>query len=154
MYQIISKADGQGRADMESFVSTHPKCHFLQSTYWPAAKPQWDWRGVLSRDESGAVRGALSILIRRMPGGFALMYAPRGPVCDIRDTAVMRELFDGAAQVAKQCRGYLMQIDPDVLNSDEQFKRDMSALGFACEGDSLNFEGIQRRFVFRLDIAG
>ena len=99
MYQIISKADGQGRADMESFVSTHPKGHFLQSTYWPAAKPQWDWRGVLSRDESGAVRGALSILIRRMPGGFALMYAPRGPVCDIRDTAVMRELFDGAAQV-------------------------------------------------------
>ena len=58
MYQIISKADGQGRADMESFVSTHPKGHFLQSTYWPAAKPQWDWRGVLSRDESGAVRGA------------------------------------------------------------------------------------------------
>ena len=154
MYQIISKADGQGRADMESFVSTHPKGHFLQSTYWPAAKPQWDWRGVLSRDESDAIRGALSILIRRMPGGFALMYAPRGPVCDIRDTAVMRELFDGAAQVAKQCRGYLMQIDPDVLNSDEQFKRDMSALGFACEGDSLNFEGIQPRFVFRLDIAG
>ena len=37
MYQIISKADGQGRADMESFVSTHPKGHCLQSTYWPAA---------------------------------------------------------------------------------------------------------------------
>lgn len=154
MYQIVSKGDDNGRAQMEAFVSTHPKGHFLQSTYWPAAKPQWGWRGVLSKDESGAVRGALSILIRRMPGGFSLMYAPRGPVCDIRDTAVMRELFDGAAQVARQCKGYLMQIDPDVLNSDDQFKADMQSLGFACEGDSLNFEGIQPRFVFRLDIQG
>ena len=48
--------------------------------------------------------------------------------------------FDGAAQVAKQCRGYLMQIAPDVLNSDEQYKRDMSALGFACEGDVLSID--------------
>lgn len=154
MYQIITKTDAQGRAEMEAFVSSHPKGHFLQSTLWPAAKPQWDWRGVLSRGEDGAPQGALSILIRKMPGGFAMLYAPRGPVCDIRDTAVMKELFDGAAQVARQSRGYLMQIDPDVLNTDEQFKTDMESLGFAREGDSLNFEGIQPRFVFRLDVAG
>ena len=154
MYQIIAKNDAKGCGELEAFVSTHPKGHFLQSTYWPAAKPQWDWRGVLSKDESGAVRGTLSILIRRMPGGYAMLYAPRGPVCDIHDVDVLRELFDGAAQVAKQCRGYLMQIDPDVLNSDEEFKKDMVSLGFACEGDSLNFEGIQPRFVFRLDIEG
>ena len=154
MYQIITKQDAAGCAALEAFVSSHPKGHFLQSTYWPAAKPQWDWRGVLAKDENGTPVGALSILIRKMPGGFSLLYAPRGPVCDIRDTAVLKELFDGAAQVAKECRGYLMQIDPDVLNSDGQFKADMQALGFACEGDSLNFEGIQPRFVFRLDVDG
>lgn len=154
MYQIITKQDAKGRAEMEAFVSGHPKGHFLQSTLWPAVKPQWDWRGVLSKAEDGSVRGALSILIRKMPGGYAMMYAPRGPVCGIRDIDVMKELFDGAAQVARQCKGYLMQIDPDVLNTDEQFKKDMASLGFACEGDSLNFEGIQPRFVFRLDVEG
>ena len=154
MYQIITKHDAPGCAEMEAFVSSHPKGHFLQSILWPAVKPQWDWRGVLAKDETGTVLGALSILIRKMPGGFSLMYAPRGPVCDIRNIDVMKELFDGAAQVAKDCKGYLMQIDPDVLNSDEQFKADMQFLGFACEGDSLNFEGIQPRFVFRLDVEG
>ena len=154
MYQIITKHDTAGCDEMEAFISGHPKGHFLQSILWPAVKPQWDWRGVLAKDENGAVLGALSILIRKMPGGFALMYAPRGPVCDIRDMDVMKELFDGAAQVFKQCKGYLMQIDPDILNSDEQFKKDMQSLGFACEGDSLNFEGIQPRFVFRLDVEG
>lgn len=154
MYQIIEKADGQGCREFEAFVSSHPKGHFLQSTYWPAAKPQWGWRGVLSRDEGGAVRGALSILTRRMPGGFSMLYAPRGPVCDVRDTAVMKELFDGAAQVARDSRGYLLQIDPDVLSSDEQFKTDMKSLGFAFEEAGLNFEGIQPRFVFRLDVQG
>ena len=154
MYQIINKQDAAGCAELESFVSTHPKGHFLQSIYWPAVKPQWSWRGVLSKDENGTVRGALSLLIRRMPGGFALLYAPRGPVCDIRDTAVLKELFDGAAEVAKQCKGYLLQIDPDVLNSDEQFKKDMVSLGFLCDEASLNFEGVQPRFVFRLDVSG
>jgi len=154
MVQVIDKNNAQGRQQFEAFVSSHPKGHFLQSTYWPAAKPQWGWRGVLSKDENGQVRGALSILIRKMPGGFAMLYAPRGPVCDIRDTAVMKELYDGAAQVAKSCRGYLMQIDPDVLSSDERFKADMKSLGFACEDAGLNFEGIQPRFVFRLNIEG
>lgn len=154
MYQIITKNNAAGCAELEAFVSAHPKGHFLQSTLWPAVKPHWDWRGVLAKDETGAAVGALSILIRKMPGGFALMYAPRGPVCDIRDKAVMAELFDGAREVAKTCKGYLLQIDPDVLNADEQFKADMQSLGFACEGDSLNFEGIQPRFVFRLDVEG
>lgn len=154
MYQIITMQDAGGCQEMESFVSAHPKGHFLQSTIWPAAKPQWSWRGVLSKTESGQVQGALSILIRKMPGGFSLLYAGRGPVCDVHSIDVLRELFDGAAQVAKQCRGYMMQIDPDVLNSDEEFKGHMAALGFDRAADSLNFEGIQPRFVFRLELTG
>ncbi len=154
MYQIVDKNNAEGCRQFEDFVSSHPKGHFLQSTLWPGAKPQWDWRGVLSLDEGGAVRGALSILIRKMPGGFAMLYAPRGPVCDIRDTQVLRELFDGAAQAAKENRGYLLQIDPDVLSSDTTFIADMRSLGFAFEDAGLNFEGIQPRFVFRLNVEG
>lgn len=154
MYQIISKADGQGRADMESFVSTHPKGHFLQSTYWPGRQAPV---GLAGRAVQGRKRRRPGRPVHPHPAHARRLRPhvrpPRpgvrhpGHRCDAR--AVRR-----SGQVAKQCRGYLMQIDPDVLNSDEQFKRDMSALGFACEGDSLNFEGIQPRFVFRLDIAG
>lgn len=153
MYQIITKQDTERCGEMEAFVSAHPKGHFMQSTLWPAAKPQWDWRGILSKGENGEIRGAVSILIRKMPGGYGMMYAPRGPVCDIHDVDVLKELFDGAAEVAKQCKGYVMQIDPDVPNTDEQFKADMASLGFTKEKDTLNFEGIQPRFVFRMNVA-
>lgn len=154
MIEIIKKSDVAACERFEDFVRTHPKGHFLQSTLWPAVKPQWDWRGVLSLDEEGVARGALSILSRRMPGGYSMLYAPRGPVCDVGDAAVLKELFDGAQQVAREVRGYLLQLDPDILNTDEGFKADMQALGFAYEEAGLNFEGIQPRFVFRLDVEG
>ena len=52
----------------EAFIEGHPKGHFLQSKQWAPVKPDWTWEGILSRDEEGNVRGAMSVLIRKMPG--------------------------------------------------------------------------------------
>lgn len=154
MFQIVTNQDTALCAEMEAFVSSHPKGHYLQSTLWPAAKPDWGWRGVLSRDENGVLRGTLSILIRKLPAGYTMLYAPRGPVCDVNDAAVLKELFHGAAQVGKQCRACMLRVDPDVVVQNETFKKHMDELGFSCEGGNLSFAAIQPRFVFRLNIAG
>lgn len=154
MFQIITKQDAALCAEMESFVSGHPKGHYLQSTLWPAAKPDWGWRGVLSRREDGTVCGTLSILIRKLPAGYTMLYAPRGPVCDVNDASVLKELFDGAAEVGRQCRACLLRVDPDVTVQNETFKKHMDDMGFACEGGNLSFAAIQPRFVFRLNVDG
>ncbi|MEG2571382.1 MAG: methicillin resistance protein, partial [Clostridia bacterium] len=53
--------------EFENFVEGNAKGHFMQSHLWSYQKPDWAWEGIISRDASGAVRGAMSVLIRKVP---------------------------------------------------------------------------------------
>ena len=137
----------------EAFVADHPKGHFLQSVRWAPVKSDWKWEGILSRGDDGEVRGAMSVLIRKMPGvPYKLMYAARGPVCDLEDEDALKDLTDGAAQLAKQNNAYALRIDPDVPSSEESFITRMKALGYAHHPGDKDFNGIQPCYVFRLDV--
>ncbi len=152
MIEFLKEAD---KREYESFISSHPKGHFMQSALWALQKPQWVWDGVISRGEDGAIRGSAAVLIRKFPVlPWTLMYGGRAPVCDIRDKEVLGELFQGLRSLAKKYRSYLIKLDPDVPSDDEQFKREMSSFGFRIAGAGKNFEGIQPRFVFRLYLQG
>ena len=101
--------------EFESFVETHPKGHFTQSHIWSLQKPQWKWEALVSRDKEGKIKGAMSVLIRKVPGTpFTLMYCCRGPVCDIDDRDTVADLVDGARGLAKKYKSYTLKIDPDV----------------------------------------
>ena len=68
-------------AEYEAFVQGHPKGNFAQSSYWVKQKSAWTWRAIACRGEDGAIKGTLSVLIRKVPGiGRTIMYASRGPV--------------------------------------------------------------------------
>ncbi|MGM9537797.1 MAG: lipid II:glycine glycyltransferase FemX [Candidatus Onthomonas sp.] len=152
MYELITESQPGKMDELECFVRTHPKGHFLQSPVWRKVKTQWGWRGVLVRRE-GQITGALSLLIRRLPVGISLLYAPRGPVCDPRDRDTLEQLFQGAREAAKAVGGCALLLDADILESDHAFWTNMDALGFQLRQVS-GFDGTQPRFVFRLDIAG
>ena len=138
----------------EAFVEAHPWGHFMQSRLWGHVKDNWTWEGVLSRGEDGSLRGALGILIRRLPGlPLTIMYAGRGPVCDPHDGAAIADLIAGARKLAKRYRSYELKMDPAVLSSDTEFTDLMRAQGFKIS-DSRNFEGVQPRYVFRIDMRG
>ena len=151
-YELITENQPAKLDEMEFFVRSHPKGHFLQAPAWRKVKAQWDWRGVLVR-QGEQITGALSLLIRKLPGGMGLLYAPRGPVCDPGDRDTLEQLFQGARQVARETGGCALLLDPDVLESDHAFWANMAALGFQLRQVS-GFDGTQPRFVFRLDIAG
>jgi peptidoglycan pentaglycine glycine transferase (the first glycine) len=137
------------------FIEQNSKGHFMQSPHWGKVKRAWKWEAVVAKDSRGAVTGALSVLIRGVPGlPYTLMYAPRGPVCDIHDKDVMVQLIAGVRALAVKYKSYLFKIDPDVLSSDKEFITDMNSFGFELHGDGKNFDGIQPRFVFRLNIEG
>ena len=152
---MIEQVTPQTLAEFEAFVESHPKGHFAQSSLWAKQKPMWQWKALMSRDDDGAIRGALSVLVRKVPGTpYTLMYACRGPVCDVHETATLRELLDGARALAKSCRSYCLKIDPDVPSSDRAFFETMRAYGFRSKEGGKNFEAIQPRYVFRLALEG
>ena len=150
MFEIVTK---ETLPQFEAFVEGHPKGHFLQSNLWAPVKPDWVWKGLVSRGADGQIRGAMSVLIRKMPGvPYKLMYAARGPVCDLDDRETLKDLTDGAAVLAKEHNAYALRIDPDVPSSEEGFIGHMKALGYAHHPGDKDFNGIQPCYVFRLDV--
>lgn len=135
------------------FVSRAPKGHILQSYEWGLVKEDWQpFRMLVEKD--GLPVAALSILKRPLPFfGKSIFYAPRGPVGDIHDKGLMDYLWIQAQILARKEKAIFLKIDPDVLVSDEVFRQDLLKRHFRYAGHGEGFEGIQPKFVFRLDIA-
>lgn len=152
MVKIITKDDAGSAARMSAFVSGHPNGHFLQSPQWADAKTLWDWRGVLVY-KGGEIAGAASLLIRRLPLGLSILYAPRGPVCGRDDSAVFAELMEGINAVAKEQRAVCFLSDPDVPGDNGAFRAMMDSAGFS-ETTSAGLDNIQAQHVMRLNTAG
>jgi lipid II:glycine glycyltransferase (peptidoglycan interpeptide bridge formation enzyme) len=90
-----------------------------------------------------------------MPGvPYTMMYAPRGPVCDVHDKETIMELTKKVKEPAKKHKAYVMKIDPDVSVEDKEFMQIMSECGYKLQKTGNNFEGIQPKFVFRLNVEG
>ncbi len=141
-------------AQYEAFLQSHPKGNFAQSVLWAKQKPMWKWKAMMVRGEDGAVKGALSVLIRKVPGmPLTLMYGCRGPVCDLDDYDTIDQLVEGAKQLAKEHKCYVIKLDPDVPVQNEPFAKKLRDLGFR-QKTGKNFEAIQPKFVFRMDIEG
>ena len=148
MFEFVTK---ETVGAYEAFVASHPKGHFIQSHLWAAQKPEWKWEAVLVRNAAGEICGACSFLIRKVPSlPYTLMYAGRGPVCDVHDTETLKAITEGACALAKKYKAYCLKIDPDVLSSDIEFADSMKALGYTLRDPGKNFSGIQPRYVFRL----
>lgn len=143
-----------GNSDsFERFVESHPKGHFLQSLKWASVKSPQPHAAVMSVDENGNIRGAMSMFVypERL-FGLSLLYAPRGPVCAADDTAAMRDLFNGAEQIARKHRAVKLVLDPDITEEDNEFLKNLGVFGVK-RGDNRKDNTILQPFsVFRIDI--
>ena len=149
---ILEKTE-KNLKEYEDFIKNCPKGHFAQTTMWAKIKDNWINEIVVSYDKEGKINGAMSVLIRKVPIFKAsLMYSPRGPVCDVHDKKVLKTLLDGAKDLAKKYNAYVLKLDPDIKNSDAEFLDIVKELGFKVKSAGKNFEGIQPKFVFRLDV--
>lgn len=142
--------------EYEAFIQSHPKGHFAQSILWAKQKPMWRWEAIVSRDESGKIKGSLAILIRKIIPGmpFTMMYGCRGPVTDLDDRETLKDLIDGAKQLAKQYHSYVIKIDPDVSSEETGYTAILRELGFSLTGGGATFDAIQPQYVFRLNTQG
>lgn len=145
--------DEKDRQAYKEFLEKHERCNFQQSPEWAKVKGNWINEIVLAEDESGKIIGAVSILIRKIPIFGNIMYSSRGPTCDIHDISVMKQLTDGIKELAKKYKAIVYKAEPDILSSDEEYRKIVTSLGYKIKDDAKNFrEEIQPRYVFRLDI--
>ena len=152
MYEFITE---KTLPEYEAFVQSHPKGNFAQSYLWGKQKPMWQWDAIAVRGEDGAIRGSLAVMTRKVPGiGRTLMYGCRGPVCDLDDRETFSQLLDGAKVLAKKYQSYVSTIDPDVPSSNTAFSSMLQSFGFRAKEGGKNFEAIQPRYVFRLNVEG
>ena len=152
MYELITQETLQ---EYEAFIQSHPKGNFAQSYLWGKQKPAWIWKAIAVRGEDGAIKGTMAVMIRKMPMvGKTLMYACRGPVCDLDDKETFGQLLEGAKALAKEYKSYVIKIDPDVPSSNTAFADMLQSFGFRSKEGGKNFEAIQPRYVFRLDVDG
>ncbi len=139
----------------KNFLQAHPKGHFLQSPEWATLKSFWKNEIITVEDENGMIKGAMSILIRKVPlFKYTIMYSPRGPVCDLHNRETIEALLLKASELARKYNSYVLKLDTDAEKSDLEYERIVRELGFRIQNAAKNFEGIQPRFVFRLDIKG
>lgn len=139
----------------KKFLESHERCNFQQSLEWAKVKTAWKSEVILSLDDDGNIIGSLCVWIRKIPVFGNIMYSARGPVCDIHNEEVLKDLRDGANELAKKYNAFVIRIEPDIKKDDEEFRNIVTKLGFDIKDDSKNFKDeIQPRFVFRLDISG
>lgn len=137
---------------LNAFLQAHNKSHFMQSFEWAKVKGNWKNEFVVAYDDKDQIIGAMLVLIRKMPlFNYTLMYAPRGPVCDIYNEEVFVGLINKVKELAKKYKAYTLKLDTDVLATDEKFAEIAKKCGFSMPKKSKNFEGIQPRFVFRIN---
>lgn len=136
------------------FVAGQPTGDLLQSFEWGIVKSAGgDWKPIrMMALEDNAPVAAASILERRLPMGRSLLYAPRGPVGDLSNLRVVREIASGAREVARRHSAILLKIDPPVPMEDETAEANLRAAGLRQVADSTGFGGTQPKCVMQLDL--
>ena len=123
--------DEESKKEYKEFLENHERCNFQQSLEWSEVKkPNWKPEVILAEDEEGKIIGSLCVWIRKMPIFGNLMYSSRGPVCDIHDFEVMKQLTDGAKELAKKYNAFVLRIEPDILSDDQEFRKVVTSLGY------------------------
>lgn len=142
------------KKEYKKFLEDNERCNFQQSLEWAEVKkPNWKPEVILAEDKNKKIVGSLCIWIRKMPIFGNIMYASRGPVCDIHSQETLKQITDGARELAKKYDAIVLRIEPDILKDDEKFRKIMVNLGYKIKDDAKDFKDeIQPRFVFRLNI--
>ena len=144
----------ESKQEYKKFLEVHERCNFQQSLEWAEVKKSnWIPEVILAEDEEKNIIGSLCVWIRKIPIFGNIMYAPRGPVCDVHDLAILKQLTDGAKELAKKYKAIVLRIEPDILSSDQTFRDVVTNLGYKIKDDAKDFKDeIQPRYVFRLNI--
>lgn len=163
--QLIRNLDSE---TFREWNETHTLGEILQSEEWGQFKSKGEWKyELLGFYDKAELVGTCMLLKRKLPGlNKYMFYASRGFVCDYTNAEVVEAFTKALVSHAKQQQGIMLKIDPcieyreydsDGILIEDGFNNQhiidhLQAIGYKHKGISLNFDGIQPRFVYQLPL--
>ena len=153
----------------DSFVKNHPtKSHFLQSLAWgefsKSKKNLTPYYLGLLNDNDEVVAATL-LLQKHLPMNLCYFYAPRGFVLDYKKKELVRTMTKKVIEFAKEKKAIFVKIDPDIIKTSINYQNEetenqdfeeifntLKESGFKHKGFTKNFETMQPRYTFRIDL--
>ena len=87
--------------EYEDFILNRVGTSFMQDLNWGKVKNNWKQEAVYLKDD-GKIVAAMMLLVQNIPHTkTALIYSPRGPVCDVYDIDTVNKLIKEAEPIAK-----------------------------------------------------
>lgn len=147
------EATEQDRQRFDDFIARFETGDLLQSYEWGELKSKSGWRPVrVIAERDGEIVAAASLLKRAIPKTRrCIMYAPRGPVLDTRDSELVRDFSALLRQTAIKHGAILLKIDPPVPIEDTVSEANIRAAGFQLISSD-GFGGTQPKCVMQLDL--
>ncbi len=153
----------------DEFVANNDKSHFLQSYSWgefSKIKKHLTpyYLGLL--DDNNTVVAATLLLQKHLPLNYSYFYAPRGFIIDYNDEELVKKMTKKVAEFTKKKKGIFIKIDPDIVIKDYNYLNEeqktfydkdkvfnmLKNIGFKHLGFTKNFETMQPRYSFRIDL--
>ena len=118
--------------EYEDFILNHVGTSFMQDLNWGKVKYNWKQEAVYLK-EDGKIVAAMMLLVQNIPFKSTIIYAPRGPVCDVYDIDLVNRLIKEAEPVAKKYKSYVLKFDPQVIY-DEKLDNMYKKAGYKTTG--------------------
>ena len=153
----------------DKYVKNHLKSHFLQSYAWGQFCKKGKnltpyYLGLV--DSKNNILAATLLLQKKLPLGLSYFYAPRGFVIDFTDSKLLKDFSLKVVEFVKNKKGIFLKIDPDLIWHEEDNKGEkvetsynsqkifsaLRKIGFRHQGFTKNFETMQPRYTFRINL--
>lgn len=139
--------------EYEKFCKNSKYGNFMQSADWAKVKKGWIPEYVAVRDEYGKINGCTLVLVKKIPIlNTAMLYAPRGFVCDTHDSKTVRKIFEQIKLIAEKYHAYTLKTDPLIDETDFISIKNLVDLGFVYHGEKQGYDNTQCRENYVLDI--
>ncbi len=157
------------KEEFDEYVKNHKtKSHFLQSLSWGEfSKTKKNlipyYLGLV--DDENEIQAATLLLEKKLPLNYTYFYAPRGFVIDFKNKELVRNMTKKVVDFAKKKKAIFVKIDPDLIKEQTNYLEEVSKnkdynelfntlkeCGFKHLGFTKNFETMQPRYTFRIDL--
>ncbi len=146
--------------DIDNFSKEHLKGHIFQTSGWGNVKKDWVPKYIAGYDSNNNMILSCMMILRKIPKmTYYIGYIPRGFVADYNNKDLLIEFTEYLREFSKSNKVAFITIDPDIhlkedeklIYNSEKISGFLQSIGYNHK-DSVNFEGIQPNFVFRLDL--
>lgn len=110
------------------FVRNSEYARPMQDTNWSKIKSNWT-HDYVYLEENKQIIAAMSVIGIKNTNGKHFLYAPRGPVCDFKDTKLVEALIKEAEPLKDKYDAFLLRMDPEII-FDEKLVYDYRKMGY------------------------